>query len=107
MEQQNRRVSKEWILTTQRRYPMSDSTGYDDLLSEMTRTIERQRKLLDEQSELITKLLIREKQTVTTEWIENKTNQMEQMFMQPQRRKDREFFIRKLYEDMNIEVSDE
>jgi len=86
---------------------MSDSTGYDDLLSEMTRTIERQRKLLDEQSELITKLLIREKQTVTTEWIENKTNQMEQMFMQPQRRKDREFFIRKLYEDMNIEVSDE
>ena len=85
---------------------MSDSTGYDDLLSEMTRTIERQRKLLDEQSELITKLLIREKQTVTTEWIENKTNQMEQMFMQPQKREDREFFIRKLYEDMNIEVTD-
>jgi len=84
---------------------MSDSTGYDDLLSEMTRTIERQRKLLDEQSELITKLLIREKQTVTTEWIENKTNQMEQMFMQPQKREDREFFIRKLYEDMNIYVN--
>ena len=44
---------------------------------------------------------------ITREWIETKTNQMEQMFMQPQRRKDREFFIRKLYEDMNIEVSDE
>ena len=48
----------------------NNSTEHSDLLSEMTVAMEKQRKLLGEQSKLIAKLLIQKKPTVTREWVE-------------------------------------
>ena len=45
--------------------------------------------------------------TVTREWVENKTNRMEQLFMNRHRRKDREFFIsHEVLKEQGIEVEE-
>lgn len=66
----------------------------DRLLNSIEEVISENLQFSKDGRELIHQLLIESQPEVDEEWIQNKVNRMEQLFLQRTKREDREFFIR-------------